>query len=176
MTLFGQIIALFHREHIPCALIGASALAVHGIARSTYDIDLLTTSPRVLEPSLWEQLSAHDVGVDVRAGDAADPLRGVVRLQRAGDRDVDVVVGRHQWQRDLLGRAVPSRVLDEDVPVVLKGDLILLKLYAGGHQDVWDIEQLLADADHDVRAQVDSCISALPTDCQSRWTELIRRR
>ena len=106
----------------------------------------------------------------------ADPLRGVVRLQKAGDRDVDVVVGRHQWQRDLLGRAVPSRVLDEDVPVVVKGDLILLKLYAGGHQDVWDIEQLLADAGDDLRAHVASHISALPTDCQSQWTELIRRR
>ena len=91
MTLFGRIIALFHREDIPCALIGASALAVHGIPRSTYDLDLLTTSPRALEPSLWEQLSPHDMGVDVRAGDAADPLRGVVGLQRAGDRDVDVV-------------------------------------------------------------------------------------
>ncbi|MBI2828204.1 MAG: hypothetical protein HYX77_02885 [Acidobacteria bacterium] len=176
MTLFAQIIALFHREDIPCALIGASALAVHGIPRSTYDLDLLTTSPRALEPSLWEPLSAHGVSVDVRAGDAADPLRGVVRMQQAGDRDVDVVVGRHQWQRDLLGRAVPSRVLNEDVPVVLKGDLILLKLYAGGHQDVWDIEQLLADADQDVRTHVASRISVLPPDCQSQWTELTRRR
>lgn len=176
MTLVGQVIALFHRENIPYALIGASALAVHGIPRSTYDIDLLTTSARVLEPSLWEQLSAHDVSVDVRAGDAADPLRGVIRLQRASDRDVDVIVGRHQWQSDLLGRAVPSRVLDEDVAVVLKGDLILLKLYAGGHQDVWDIEQLLADADHGVLAHVASRISLLPMDCQSRWAELTLRR
>lgn len=92
MTLFGQTIALFHRDNIPCALIGASALAVHGTPRSTYDIDVMTTSPGVLEQSSWRPLAGHGVSVDVRVGDAADPLRGVVRLQRAGDRDVDVVL------------------------------------------------------------------------------------
>jgi hypothetical protein len=49
VTLFGSVVALLDQEHIPCAVIGASALAVHGVPRSTYDIDLLVTSPRGLD-------------------------------------------------------------------------------------------------------------------------------
>ena len=36
------------------------------------------------------------------------------------------------------------------LPIVTPADLILLKLYAGGSQDHWDIEQLLARDDRDV--------------------------
>ena len=170
MTLFSSTLDLLQREHIPCALIGAGALAVHGIARSTFDIDLLTTSPRVLEAAFWEPLSAEGAAVEVRPGVHDDPLRGVVRLQHARDRDVDIVVGRHDWQRDALARAVAARVLGAEVPVVTTSDLILLKLYAGGPQDLWDIEQLLADADGEVRGEVDLRVRALPLECRQQWT------
>jgi hypothetical protein len=170
------VIALFNQEHIPCAVIGAAALAVHGIPRSTYDIDVLTTSPRVLEEPLWTQLIANGVSVEIRCGDRTDPLRGVVRLQRSGERDVDVVAGRQKWQGEAIGRAVRARVHGEDVPVVIISDLILLKLYAGGHQDVWDIEQLMALGEPEVRTQVDAQIRALPDDSQSRWAEIMSRR
>ena len=35
----------------PYALIGGYAIAARGFARSTIDLDLLTTDPRVLDPS-----------------------------------------------------------------------------------------------------------------------------
>ena len=56
------------------------------------------------------------------------------------------------------------------VPVVTTSDLILLKLYAGGPQDLWDIEQLLADADGEVRGEVDLRVRALPLECRQQWT------
>jgi len=46
---------------VPCALIGAAALAVHGISRSTFDIDLLVTDRGVLDDSLWISLPASVV-------------------------------------------------------------------------------------------------------------------
>ena len=175
MTLFGATLALLDRESIPCALIGAGALAVHGIPRSTYDIDLLATSARVLDDTLWASMVEQGVDVDVRRGDRSDPLRGVVRLKQGTDRDVDIVVGRHHWQGDVIARARRARIQGEEVPVALKNDLILLKLFAGGHQDMWDIEQLLVDGDADVHAAVDAAISELPDDCQARWAALSRR-
>ena len=175
MTLFGATLALLDRESIPCALIGAGALAIHGVPRSTYDIDLLATSARVLEDALWTSMVAEGVTVDVRRGDASDPLRGVVRLQQRTERDVDVVVGRDRWQQDVMARARPARMLGDDVLVVLKSDLILLKLFAGGHQDLWDIEQLLASAESDVLDAVDASISQLPEDCRIHWATLKQR-
>ena len=43
MTLLDRVSGLLTARGIPHALIGAAALAARGIARSTYDIDLLTT-------------------------------------------------------------------------------------------------------------------------------------
>lgn len=80
--------------------------------------------------------------MDIRLGDSDDPLAGVVRIRRETDRDVDVVVGRHRWQDEALRRAIA--IGGQSFRVVDQADLILLKLYAGGSQDRWDIEQLLA--------------------------------
>ena len=141
MTLLERVTSLLTAHQIPFALIGAAALAARGIAHSIFDIELLTTDRRVLDLGLWTPLSGTDVGADVRHGDPDDPLAGVVRLESPGERPVDIVVGRYAWQ----SRAVASAErLQGGTPVVTPRDLILLKLHAGGAQDLWDIRELLA--------------------------------
>lgn len=71
---------------VPHALIGAAALAVRGVARSTFDVDLVTTARRVLDADLWAPFVGTGVAVDCRRGDAGDPLVGVVRITAAGQR------------------------------------------------------------------------------------------
>lgn len=140
MTLLDRVARILETHRVPHALIGAAALAARGIARSTYDIDLLTTDSRVLAPGFWDPLTAEGVAVDVRRGDAEDPLSGVVRLDDSEDRPVDVIVGKHAWQTRAVERAERPGA---GTPIVTVRDLILLKLYAGGAQDVWDVRELL---------------------------------
>lgn len=174
MTLLERVVSILRRHGTPHALIGASALAVHGVSRSTLDQDLLVTDPRTLDQSTWRELS--DAAIDSRRGAPDDPLAGVIRIRAAGERDVDVVVGRGDWQRDVLARAEPVRIGAVDIPVVTAPDLVLLKLYAGGSQDRWDIEQLLAaDAGESVRNTVEQRLPALPEPCRELWTEAFRR-
>lgn len=173
MTLLEQVVGTLQREGIPHALIGAGALAVHGVSRSTLDQDLLTTDTRSLDAALWDDLP--NTGADIRRGDTDDPLAGVIRFRAAGERDVDLVVGRGAWQRDIISRAEAVRIGDIDVPVVTAADLVLLKLYAGGTQDKWDIEQLLAaDPAGDLRAQVVSRLGALPQRSRDLWNTMVR--
>lgn len=101
MTLLGHVTSVLRREGVDFALIGAAALAAHGVSRATVDIDLLVTDPRALD-FVWDD---EHVIVDVRRGDADDPLAGVVRFAHPGERHVDLVVGRLQWQRYIVGRA-----------------------------------------------------------------------
>ena len=170
MTLLDEVVAHLVGRQMAHALIGAVALAVHGVSRSTLDQDLLVIDRRVLNQSFWLPLGSG-VTIDVRTGDASDPLAGVVRLRRAEERDVDVVVGRHEWQRTLLDRAIP--VGDGHLRVVRAADLILLKLYAGGAQDKWDIEQLLGlDSAGALVDDVDSHASVLPGDSRELWARL----
>jgi hypothetical protein len=68
------------------ALIGAGALAVHGVSRSTFDHDLLVVDRRVLDAHIWHALRAG-ANIDVPLGDGQDPLAGVVRIAADAERD-----------------------------------------------------------------------------------------
>ena len=159
---------------LPYALIGAGAMAAHGVGRSTLDLDLLTTADTVLSGSFWRPLSAEGLRADVRRGDAGDPLAGVVRFDAEGEAPVDLVVGRASWQKGVLDRATSLEIGEMKLPVATAADLILLKLYAGGSQDRWDVEQVLAAAsDREALArEVQSRLIDLPPEADALWTRL----
>jgi hypothetical protein len=156
------------------ALIGAAALAAHGVARSTFDLDLLTTDPAALDFAAWADLAANPkLRVTVRRGDAEDPLAGLVRIETGGQMAIDVVVGRGSWQAEAVEAAPRIILAGIEVPVVGPVDLILLKLYAGGSQDLWDIEQLLATGDRPALvAGVDARLECLPVAARRLWTRI----
>lgn len=170
-TLLGFVSEALKGGGVRFALVGASALAVHGVSRSTQDIDLLVDDRRVLSSDFWISLSPP-VTVDIRSGDADDPLAGVVRCRAADQRDVDIIVGRGTWEGDVIARAQPTAYGGAELPVVQVADLVLLKLYAGGSQDRWDIEQLLAQPDRDaVVSEVENRLSRLPARSRRTWEE-----
>jgi hypothetical protein len=170
VTLLEHVSDVLGGHGVAHALIGATALAVHGVSRSTMDQDLLVVDGRVLDATFWAPL-ADSASVDLRRGDADDPLAGVVRIQRTAERDVDVVVGRHAWQEPILQRAIT--IGGQALRVVDAADLVLLKLYAGGSQDRWDIEQLLAlEAGAAIARTVDERVAALPLRSREIWASL----
>lgn len=172
MILLDRVVASLESRGVPCALIGAAALAAAGVARSTYDFDLLTTDASVLSSAFWAELRSVGVVVEVRRGDDLDPLAGVVRLESAGDRPVDVIVGRHTWQTRAVERAHRS---GGGPPVVSPADLILLKLFAGGTQDLWDIRQLLGTPSADLVVQeVEQALKTMPQSMRDAWREARR--
>jgi hypothetical protein len=174
VSLLAEVVAALEAEGIACALIGAGAMAIRGVARSTFDVDLLAVDPGCLDTGRWSDLESRGARVDCRRGDADDPLAGVVRLERPGDRPVDLVVGRGTWQRRAIERAELHRFQDVDLPVVRSRDLILLKLYAGGTQDAWDLVQLLSGPERPVLVtEVEEELSDLPDDARRLWTMVL---
>jgi len=174
-SLLQQVTAALDHAGVRYALAGAGALAVHGIARSTFDLDLFTTDTAALDPATWASFASDArVQLDIRRGDADDPLAGVVRLETAGQRDVDVVIGRWPWQTDVVDRARLVATAGIQLPVVGPSDLILLKLYAGGSQDCWDIEQLLAgDSKRTLVEDVEARLDRLPGECRRTWARIV---
>lgn len=173
MTALAEAVDRLRARGTPFALVGAAALALHGVVRSTRDLDLLTLDVRCLEPEYWRSIGAGAIEVSVRRGDVADPLAGVTRLRATDGASVDVVVGRSPWQRGILERAQPATVEGVVVPVAQAADLALLKLFAGGPQDLWDIAQLLGGDDAGaVAADVERRLDALPADCARLWAQV----
>jgi hypothetical protein len=171
MSLLDRIAETLRTARIPFAVIGASAMATHGVGRSTLDQDLLVVEPACLQPALWTALRDSGVTVEIRKGDAFDPLAGVVRFEEERQLPVDLVVGKFAWQREVLERAVTA---PDGVPVVSAADLILLKLYAGGPQDAWDIQQILATDDRETLiSEVDEKVSALSSEAAALWRKIL---
>jgi hypothetical protein len=159
---------------VPYALIGAHAMAARGYPRFTVDVDLLTTDVRVLDAATWAPLVDEGARIDRRRGDADDPLAGVVRIVLADGTNVDVVVGRWEWERHLVARAEPMRVLGVTIPVPATSDLILLKLAAGGHLDLHDAAALLALGDRErLIGDVETRLEAVRPDVRSLWRDLV---
>lgn len=175
MSLLAAAVRVLSARGIDHAVIGAAALAAHGVARATADLDLLVIDPACLDEALWAPLRAAGASVEIRRGDEADPLAGVVRIREKEDAALDVIVGRGGWQREALRRALPARVGESEVPTVSGADLVLLKLYAGGPQDAWDVDQLL-DAQPGLVPEVESRLAALPADCAALWRRILEQR
>ncbi len=174
MNLLERVCGTLDASGIPYALIGAGAMTVHGIGRSTLDLDLLATDRAVLEGPFWKSVTAGGAAADVRRGDADDPLAGVVRFQVENESPVDLVVGRSDWQERVLARAVRMPVGELALPVVGAADLILLKLFAGGSQDAWDVDQLLAVGDRRALVrEVESRLVDLPPDAAALWSRIL---
>jgi predicted nucleotidyltransferase len=176
-SLVAAVARVLRERGTPFAAIGASAMAAHGVVRATTDIDFLVVEPRCLEASYWESPATRGLAVDARRGDAADPLAGVVRLRAQDGATVDVVVGKAGWQAAVLARAREAEIEGVAVPVADRADLILLKLYAGGHQDAWDVVALLEGPERvATEATVERHLGALPEECRALWHRLAGER
>lgn len=173
MSLLGRVAAVLGEAGIPFAAVGGIALAARGVARSTIDVDLLAMDTHCLDGEIWRPVESAGASVEIRRGDAEDPLAGVVRIRLKGERPVDIVLGRSVWQAEAIERAEPLLILDALVPVSRSSDLVLLKLFAGGPQDAWDIGQLVtADADGTLAADVEKALPRLPRHATALWQRI----
>jgi hypothetical protein len=177
MRLLAEVLRLLESERVPHALIGAAALAVRGVSRSTVDIDLLCVDTRVLRREAWSALATPGRTLRVLEGDADDPLAGSVRI-REGSEIVDVVVGRHAWEREIIESAEPLSLGEVTVPVVRPAGLVLLKLHAGGAKDAWDIRALLEASAQpaEIESEVERVVPRLPADARNLWSRLRAQR
>ena len=169
MNLLLRLVAYLETRGVISALIGGGALAAHGIARATLDFDLLVVDRAVLTSQFWK-----DSGVtnpEVRPGDPDDPLAGAVRVTD-GAEVVDIIVGKHAWEAQILVRRVHVTVEQQSLPTVDRADLILLKLFAGGPQDLLDVRLLLAADPGNMRSEVERRLVDLPSAARRAWVHL----
>jgi hypothetical protein len=176
MSLLDRVTQHLEGADVRYALIGAAAMAYHGVARSTFDVDLLTVDRRVLHAGFWDSLRGR-ADIDTRQGSVDDPLAGVVRIRQPDERPVDLVVGRSAWQAEAIRRAEIGSIGDTRLPVAGAAELVLLKLYAGGPQDAWDVQQLLA-LEHQAHLveRVETLLEALDPEARELWSRILAGR
>lgn len=109
--------------------------------RATIDIDF-AVAIEAADP----QVLAIFLGGRFEAGEADDPLREVVHTSIQVDStsvSLQLIFFPSAPTEVAFGRVETLSVLERMVPVVSWQALILLKLYAGGPQDILDAQQIL---------------------------------
>jgi hypothetical protein len=136
---------------IESALIGASALAVHGYPRATQDVDLGTaTDPFTMLKRARDRLRSElGAGVDLVTPDADDPLGGVLTISGDDFDPVQVVnflnplaAGQNPGA-EAIRMAIPDLIEGSRLRVVTLPHLVALKLYSGGYKSRLDVLELL---------------------------------
>jgi predicted nucleotidyltransferase len=131
---------------VPYALIGGLALAFYEVVRATKDLDLLILLSPADMAKLTEQLTANGLPASARKGAPGDPVVGVVAVQVpvGGDQlTCDLLLPSARWQSEAVRNAQTFELEGSQIRVVQARDLFLLKLHAGGPQDLLDASQLL---------------------------------
>ena len=141
-----RILSVLEDLGVSYALIGGLALAFYKVVRATEDLDLLILlSPREMA-TLAEQITAKGLPAKARKGSPGDPIAGVVVVEvpvEGGKLTCDLLLPSARWQSEAVRNAHSFEAEGSPVRVVQARDLFLLKLYAGGPQDLLDAGQLL---------------------------------
>ena len=145
------------------AVIGAIALAFHGYARATQDVDIAThVDPRTVLRDIEQSLQQHGYTTRLIFPDADDPLGGVLTVTGDNFDAVQVVNFYNPWAASSNpGRSsiqtAAARIPGYDLHVADVPHLIALKLYAGGPRNRSDVLELIErnrDVDHGVIRRV----------------------
>jgi hypothetical protein len=151
-----KVVAALDKLEIPYALIGGLAVAARGAVRATQDVDLIVALPVQEAPSLERSLRGNGFQATFYRGTTDDPIAGVIRfaIPVAGTEiKCDVLFASRKWQTRAVRNATLVDLGSFVVRVAQPADLFLLKLYAGGPQDLIDAAQLLKLQSSAERAQ-----------------------
>jgi hypothetical protein len=143
--LLNRIGAILDNQGVNWATIGALAVAYHGPVRASLDADaLISLKGASLDlEGLAKILSAEGLSVETRMGEEGDPLGFVLRIYDRDRNQVDLIGGIRRLEPDFFKRALVDEFDGLKLRIASPEDLIALKLFAGGPQDIEDARGVL---------------------------------
>ena len=138
-----QLVSTLERNRIEYAVCGGLAMAVHGFARATLDIDVLIR-PESLEQA-YEVGKEHgyDIrGLDISFKERAVEIRRISKIDDEGEvLSLDLLLVTPHVE-DVWATKEQVDFAGKQLTVVSRDGLIKMKTLAGRSQDIADIERL----------------------------------
>lgn len=139
---FHDILSAFNAERVEYLLVGAYAVAAHGLPRATGDIDLWIRSSAANAECVWralkgfgaplDEISIHDLETPELVVQLGLPPRRIDLMTSIDGIDFDTA-----WRERVL-----IRVESIDVPTISRENLIVNKRATGRPQDLADVARL----------------------------------
>ena len=149
-NLLQRLAACFEATGIPYMLVGSFASTLHGIPRTTHDIDIVVDLSQTSLAALLQSFLEGAYYVSEEA--ALDALKrrtqfNVIDLETGWKIDL-IVLKRRAFSVEELQRRIPVRILDAHVFVASAEDTILTKLEwsakSGSERQLRDAANILA--------------------------------
>jgi len=135
------------QQGVDYLVIGAFALAVHGVVRASTDADALLS----IVPARLAQLAGvfenAGFGTTLRHGDVEDPIAAMLVLSDGFANQVDLLGGLRGLDPKVFSRGIAVPFLGATLRVVGREDFIAMKCFAGRAQDILDARSAYHGAD-----------------------------
>jgi len=151
--LLADVATVLNAQGIDYAVVGALAVAVHGVVRASVDADAVVAAavPPLREPQ--NKLMAEHLSVELRTGGVDDPIAAMTIgammfvADRYGNR-VDLLAGIQGLEGGVYQGSITLQ--PSGIPTALKivwlEDLIAMTIAAGSPKDLMDAESCIAVA------------------------------
>ena len=148
---FRDLLAALHDAGARFIVVGAHAMAVHGVPRSTGDLDVWTECTETNAGRAWQALLAFGAPVEALGVTRRDLHRpGTVIQLGLPPRRIDLLTRITGVDFDAAWRHRVEQVLDgRPIPYLGRADLIANKQATGRAQDLVDVSLLEADPAQD---------------------------
>jgi hypothetical protein len=133
-----DIVEILRGEQLDYAVIGALALAVHGVVRASTDADALLCVPVDRLKQLEMPFRASGLHTVLHRGDLEDPVRGMLVLTDKYGNQVDLLGGLKGLDPQIFSRTLQVPFAGASLQVAGREDFIAMKCFAGGPQDLLD--------------------------------------
>ena len=138
-----QLVSTFERNGIEYAVCGGLAMAVHGFARATLDIDVLIRPESLEKVYAVGKEHGYDIrGLDISFKERAVEIRRVSKIDDEGEvLSLDLLLVTPHV-KDVWESKEEIDFAGSQLTVVSREGLIKMKKLAGRPQDLADIERL----------------------------------
>jgi hypothetical protein len=121
------------------ALIGGLAVSTWSRPRATRNVNLLMLVKPADIPRFVAALQNAGIHAVVHKGGPDDPVPCLIRVG-----NLDIIAATRKLEAEAVASSIAVEIAGMKIPVVAPEYLVILKLKAGGPQDVIDVRELLA--------------------------------
>jgi hypothetical protein len=127
------------------AMVGAFAVSYYGIPRYTDDADLVVwlKDTRTNARDVVNRLVVTGYRAKLKRGDNDDPIERAIIVEDEHKNRIDLLMGIRGMDPEAVRRCVSASLLDASVQILAAEDLIAMKVFAGGFQDLEDVRGIL---------------------------------
>lgn len=140
-----DVVDILNELAIPYAMVGALAVSYHGLPRHTNDADATVwlSGTGMTPKDLTDRLRSSGYRVTFNRGDIDDPVAAAMIVEDEHPNRIDLLLGVRGMDPEAVTRCISSLLLDSSIRIIGAEDLVAMKIFACGFQDLEDARGIL---------------------------------